>query len=589
MNEIIDPLKILQDGLKKVNKTVNPEQKEMVVPMFEALQKKGAVFVGQGPTGMGKTYVIGAVTKALCEQGKKVCIAVPSYTHLKDVMGKQLKDLDIQYSILRGLSALEENEGCPLKGGKKPSPLFCDDPASDRCKDMDCTVRRELADMEKSDVVLMVFHKLLSKPSLLSKFDVVIFDESHGLEPTVRSARMLKLRRTDLEAIEKISPENQQVIKNVTSQFDYLNKRGKQDVITAFVEREIFEPIKEIMPDIKVKMQEIEEKNKAYDEKMLDTYYTLQRTIDALDRIEQYRFVYNNDTILGIPQSVTFMPFRAKKTGKQTSIALISATIENPRFHANDSGFPYHTLAPPIQVESTRMIKERFERRPILGLVDGPILRIDPQFPDSFRSARTEANKVISSVLPLIKHPSLILCRNSEDAKSIQTYLKNEKSVFDRLYLLREDEGDLEIDEMETRINKEIDAGRDIVVTTASSRLWEGVNLKRLRLLIVDALPYPAPQPYDHFEKGTWGSWRTSRTFRFMIRRIQQGIGRLVRTNEDPWGLVVVVDGRFNAQWNTIKSALPIYMTSPDIIKFVTRDQMKENVTNIIRKFENSK
>ena len=55
MAEIIDPLKMLQDDLKRINKTVNPEQKEMVLPMFEALQKKKrAVFVGQGPTGMEK-------------------------------------------------------------------------------------------------------------------------------------------------------------------------------------------------------------------------------------------------------------------------------------------------------------------------------------------------------------------------------------------------------------------------------------------------------------------------------------------------------------------------------------------------------
>ena len=587
MKEIIDPLKMLQEDLKRINKTINPEQKEMVGPMFEALQKKGAVFVGQGPTGMGKTYVIGAVAKALVQQGKKVCIAVPSYTHMKEVMGKQLEDLDISYKILRGLSALEENEGCPLKGGKKPSSIFCDDPTSDRCKDQDCTVRRELLDMEKADVVLMVFHKLISNPSLLDKFDVVIFDESHGLEPTLRNSRMLKLRKADVDTIVKLFPEHRQTLKSTIDGFDYLSKRGKQEISSAmFVERELLDPIKNVLPNIKERIRETEEKDKAYDEEMQSLYYSLQRAIDALDRLEQYRFLYTNDAVLGIPQSVTFVPFRAKKIGKQTSIALISATIESPRFHANDGGFPYHTLAPPIQVESTRMIKERFRNRPIFGLVDGPILRIDPQFPDSYKSARMEANKTISSILPLIKHPALILCRNGEDAKSIGAHLREEKNVKDRLYLFEDEGSMLELDEIQTKINEKIDAGKDVVVTTASSRLWEGVNLKRLRLLVVDALPYPSSQPYDHFEKGMWSSWRTSRTFRFMIRRIQQGIGRLVRTDEDPWGLVIVVDGRFNAQWNTIKSALPIYMTSPDIIKFITRESIRDEIMNTVRKFE---
>jgi Rad3-related DNA helicase len=586
MAEIIDPLKMLQDDLKRINKTVNPEQKEMVLPMFEALQKKGAVFVGQGPTGMGKTYVIGAVTKALVKQGKKVCIAVPSYVHLRDVMGKHFDDLNIPYVKIRGLSALEENEGCPLKGGVRPSPIFCNDPTSDRCKDQDCIVRKELVDMEKADVVLMVFHKLLSNPSLLNKFDVIIFDESHGLEPTVRNARMLKLRKEDLETIANMSPENQRTLKTLISQFDYLSRRGKQDIPAMFVEREMFDPIKDIIPEIEGKIRETEEKSKVCDDKVLSAYYSLKRAVDALDRLEQYRFVYNNEAILGIPLSVTFAQFRPKKAGKETSIALISATIESPRFHANDAGFPYHTLAPPIQVESARMVKSRFSNRPIFGLVDGPILRIDTQFPDSYKSARTEANKIISSTLPLVNHPALILCRNSEDAKSIHAYLKDEKSIQERLYLFDKEDIAMEVDEIESKLNEKIDAGQDIVVTTASSRLWEGVNLKRLRLLIVDALPYPASQPYDHFEKGTWSSWRTSRTFRFMIRRIQQGIGRLVRTDDDPWGMVVVIDGRFNAQWNTIKSVLPIYMTSPDIMKFVTRNQLSQEIMETVKKFE---
>jgi Rad3-related DNA helicase len=232
------------------------------------------------------------------------------------------------------------------------------------------------------------------------------------------------------------------------------------------------------------------------------------------------------------------------------------------------------------------LVERRFKNRPIFGLVDGPILRIDPQFPDAYKLARAEANEIISSILPSFERPVLILCRNSKDARSISSHLQSIKRVSHRLYLFEDESSLLEIDAVETKINKEIEAGRDIVVTTASSRLWEGVNLKHLRLLIVDALPYPSSQPYEKFEKGTWGSWRTSRTFRFMIRRIQQGIGRLIRTEEDPWGLVVVVDGRFNAQWNTIKSALPLYMTSPEIIKFITRDNLKDELEEKIQKLE---
>jgi len=59
-----------------------------------------------------------------------------------------------------------------------------------------------------------------------------------------------------------------------------------------------------------------------------------------------------------------------------------------------------------------------------------------------------------------------------------------------------------------------------------------------------------------------------------------------MRTDADPWGTVIVIDGRFNAQWNTIKSALPIYMTSPEITRFVTRDQLNQAVLETVGRLE---
>ncbi|MEM3587806.1 MAG: DEAD/DEAH box helicase family protein, partial [Candidatus Jordarchaeaceae archaeon] len=188
MANYIDAVQMAKECMEKIHLTIHREQKDMIRPMFEALQKKGVIFVGQGPPGMGKTYVIAAVTKALVAQGKRVCIAVPSYTHLKDVMGKHLNDFEIDYSRLRGLSALEPDEGCPLLRGVVPTPLFCSDseeaetgPESIRCKDIDCTVKREMRESLKANVVLTVFHKLAYKPSLMNNFDIIIFDESHGL------------------------------------------------------------------------------------------------------------------------------------------------------------------------------------------------------------------------------------------------------------------------------------------------------------------------------------------------------------------------------------------------------------------------
>ena len=301
---------------------------------------------------------------------------------------------------------------------------------------------------------------------------------------------------------------------------------------------------------------------------------------------DRYRYIFHKETdaILGIPYKITFVPLYDEKTGKETSIALISATIESPKLHAKDSGFPEHKLAPPVQISNGEFVK-RFLKRPIFGLIDGPILRYNPRDIESYNLAREEANKIIGAFLPKFKFPVLILCRNRSDARSIEQYLKGIKGIRDRVYLFDYENTFRDIDALEEEINREIDRGKNIILTSASSRLWEGVNIKGLKMLIVDALPYVAPEPYDKFEKRGWSSWRTSRTFRFMIRRLQQGIGRLIRTEEDKWGIVVVIDGRFNAQWNTIKSALPKYMKHPKIIRFVPRARLALEVMKTVKKF----
>nr|MDO8132939.1 helicase C-terminal domain-containing protein [Candidatus Njordarchaeum guaymaensis] len=593
MSKYVDAVELTEKSMNKIGKSLYPEQKEMIDPMFESLQKKGVVFVGQGPTGMGKTYVIAGVTKALVAQGKRVCIAVPSYTHLNDVMGKHLSELEVPYARLRGLSSLEEHEGCPLLKGARPSTIFCSDvkgaktgPNSERCSTIDCTVRREIRESSEQSVVLTVFHKLIYKTSLLKNFDVVIFDESHGLEPTLRHARLVRVPREGLEYITPIVQENKATLDGIKGSLERLARRQSAEVPAPFVEREIIEPLREILPEVKENLREMEEAGHRLDERAVSAYYSLHWAVDSLERMDYYRFVYHNEAVLGIPRRIDFIPFHGKKVSEDLSIALISATIESPKFHASDAGFQYNALAPPIQTDSTRLIEIRYKRRPIFGLVDGPILRKDLNDMGTYESGRLEANKIVAAITPSFRYPTLILCRNKQDARSIKLHLESMREVQERLYLFEDEDTARDLDSIETELNSQIDKGKNIIVTTAASRLWEGANLKGLRHLVIDALPYASPEPYEKFEKSSWGSWRTSRTFRFMIRRLQQGIGRLIRTDQDPWGIVAVVDGRFNAQWRTIKSVLPSYLTDPNIIRFVTRNRLKDELEDAIAKLE---
>lgn len=587
MLEEIDPIQLADDELRKINRHLEDDQKEMIRPMFLALQKEGSIFVGQGPTGLGKTYVIAATAKALVKSGKRVCIAVPTYAHLKDVMMTHLDHLNEPYKIIRGLSQLQEpQEGCPLLNHRRPTPIFCNTsktsktgPESETCENIQCTVRREIEEAKQSKLVLTVYHKLLAQPDLLNGFDVVIFDESHGLEAAVRSARISKVRVDDITVLENFLQETPDKFEDIKNSLGKLE--GLTEIPLGFIERAIIDPIREILESVQAKIQEREKNGDQIPLDVLNAFYSLQASTRAIEKAGFHRFIAHERSVLAIPLQVTFQIYNAKNSAKRLSIGLISATIENPKLHANDSGFPYHSLAAPVVLESPRITK-KFRNRPIIGLIDGPVLKKDPKSMEFYELARTEADKILGTILPLFQEPVLILCRNKLDARSIEQHLASLEEIKKRLYLLENEDSENDIDRVETNINKQIDLGRNIILTTASSKIWEGVNLKRLKLLVVDSLPYAMPEPYERRESGNWGSWKTSRSFRFMIRRLQQGIGRLMRTDDDLWGVVIVIDGRFYSQWKTIKSALPTHMTNKDIIKFIPREKLKSELDSTV-------
>ncbi|MGH2638857.1 MAG: helicase C-terminal domain-containing protein [Rhabdochlamydiaceae bacterium] len=430
-----------------------------------------------------------------------------------------------------------------------------------------------------------MFHKLIYNPKIIGDFDVTIFDESHSLEDAVRNGRIAKIRRMDLERLQAFAGGEAGAFRESLQTMERISRLSREPVNPMVVERKFVNPIKALLSTIEENIRNSELTSRL-DPSITEAYFTLSRSINSIDRLDSYRFVYHDDGILGIPSNIFFSSFNSKQISRNVSVALISATIESPKFHLKETGFPFYSLAPPVQIESARMIEDRFRKRPIFGLVDGPILRKDPNFRDSYDQARMEANEIIGSLVPNFTHPALILCRSGNDARSIKGHFASVTGVHRRIFLFEDEETKTELDVVERNLNEKISHGQDVIITTAASRLWEGVNLNQLRFLIIDALPYASPQPYDNLEKNAWSSWRNSRTFRFMIRRMQQGIGRLVRTDNDPWGIVVVIDGRFNAQWNTIRTALPSYITDTKIISFVTRNRIVQSVLEQTNRLE---
>jgi len=249
---------------------------------------------------------------------------------------------------------------------------------------------------------------------------------------------------------------------------------------------------------------------------------------------------------------------------KNKSVALLSATIDEPFEHVRACALDIGRFD---EEKDAVIINEypsvRRNNRLLICLTDGPNLRTGDE---QYSLNRERANKILGEILEEFWVRTLVLFRRYLDHESAETYLR--KSTFsERIRSIKKGE-DPDIIEEKIKELKE----KDIVLTTASTRLWEGVDVPGLRLVTIDALPYPAKDPlskkYD-FQRGR----------KEMIKKLKQGLGRIVRSDND-WGAAIVIDNRFNHDFRFISKKLPWYMG--DDFKSMPLMEAKEELRKFI-------
>jgi len=135
--------------------------------------------------------------------------------------------------------------------------------------------------------------------------------------------------------------------------------------------------------------------------------------------------------------------------------------------------------------------------------------------------------RLAADVIRMSNTKTILLFKNYNDQRTARDFLENE---FDDIYFVgREDDEDT-IHEYASR--------KQIIIASASTRLWEGISIDDLGLGIIFTPPFirvPVHIP-------------TRRSFpynlRIMLRRLQQGIGRLVRDEGDE-GVCLLMDENF--------------------------------------------
>jgi len=131
-----------------------------------------------------------------------------------------------------------------------------------------------------------------------------------------------------------------------------------------------------------------------------------------------------------------------------------------------------------------------------------------------------------SDILKRSKVKSLLLFKNYRDQRKAEIALK--QKVKDRKITFIDDT--FETEKVQSLVEE-----ADVIMVSASSRLWEGINITALKLEIIFSLPFIRPPVYLD----------RTRSFpyvrRKMLIRLQQGIGRLIRDPNDR-SVCVVLD-----------------------------------------------
>jgi len=148
----------------------------------------------------------------------------------------------------------------------------------------------------------------------------------------------------------------------------------------------------------------------------------------------------------------------------------------------------------------------------------------DTRSPDNLKKALRFATDIIK----IAKVKTLLLFKNYKDQKVARDFMKDK---FEDIYFIEQDDD-------EDTIHRHADRSR-IILASASTRLWEGISINDLRLGIIFTPPFirvpvhipaRAQLPYN---------------LRIMSRRLQQGIGRLIRS-ETSQGTCLLLDTNFN-------------------------------------------
>jgi hypothetical protein len=531
----VDSAGIFPISLDSVLKTYGSvEQREYQISSIkdtvDRLNKGKDVLINL-PTGAGKTVIYAPIAVEVSKNGGRALVLTATKQAQRRV-DSEIKRFDqgSNPSLVFGVQSYQ----CPILEDIAQN-WCCGELKEEYCKPngIKCAVIAAESDYKTQNLVITNFSKFLLAASD-SDYHVIVIDDSHSFINAKEQAFQISV---DFSLVRKLynSGIRNNEIKSLVETFLNIFAQIFERCVSpgadeGLVSQEFIIHLSELVPDEREK--EVRSAIASSGESDRSTLWNVFYFIRRCKSSSKYRFYirtdyYDREDIDSselISRRDDLVDFIIRKRFGNARVMFITATPGDPTLHASsctlrDYGESGIETTPPADAPIPE-IDNWFEKLIILIVSDLGDTRKDEYL-----------ERAISLTTEILKHRTeraLVLFRNYRDQRRANDYLSKIFSA-DKLFFIDSSIQDKDI------IQEIADRSR-ISLASASSTLWEGINIKELRLAVIVSPPFIRPSVGQSVDYPYWE--------RRMLVRLQQGIGRIIR-NQNDFGVAILPDIRF--------------------------------------------
>lgn len=444
------------------------------------------------------------------------------------------------------------------------------------------------------DLLTVHFQKLRKghRGLLSENIDLIVIDEAHNLEDKVRNSLIESYSKNSIKTLIK---ESRNGIKKVSIKNSLdLEIKNANDILNLLfleLERQIKVQIKENLKlknndierffvnveDIKILIYKIQKQIKIIYEKV--QFYShsnlSEEIIESLADLDLFLnniLDENSNDLFWMAKNRSVEIFSCPKNidkeirklyfDKTKTTILTSATIADKNKGDEKDRYEYFIKNTGFKIEDGFLSSPKYSP---FNYNKNAMIYCAENMPhptyerENFIKRGTEE---IIKLIDITKGKALILFTSKNDLNEVYNILNKKNLGYN---LLRQSMSSSQ-DEILDEFKKDEDS-----ILLATGTFWEGIDIpgKALSNLIIFRLPFPVPDPIIEYKKNTSKDFLMEVSVPYMIVKLRQGIGRLIRKDNDN-GIVAILDSRIASNSNSrykdvVFDSIPIKNRSSNI------------------------